>query len=67
MRGREGNGEKTKEREEDGGRKAANAEWGFRLIENEDWARKSAEGGSRLYKGQLVGAGGLGSPSEDDY
>jgi hypothetical protein len=57
----------TKAREDARRRNAANPEWGFRLIENEDWARKSAEGGSRLYKGQLVGAAGLGSPSEDDY
>jgi len=57
----------TKAREDARRRNAANPEWGFRLIENEDWAKKSAEGGSRLYKGQLVGAGGLGAPSEDDY
>jgi hypothetical protein len=57
----------TKAREDARRRNGKNPEWGFRLIENEDWAKKSAEGGSRLYKGQLVGAGGLGPPSEDDY
>jgi len=57
----------TKAREDARRRNAQNPAWGFRLIENEDWAKKSEEGGSRLYKGQLVGAGGLGGPSEDDY
>ena len=39
----------------------------IRMIENESWAKKSEEGASNLYKGQLVGAAGLGGESEDDY
>jgi hypothetical protein len=54
----------TRAREDARRRNAKNPEWGFRLIENESWARKSAEGGSKLYKGQLVGAGRV--ISEDD-
>jgi hypothetical protein len=40
-------------------RQAQNPEWGWRLIENEEWAKKSKRGASRPYKGQLVGAGGF--------
>jgi hypothetical protein len=58
----------TKAREDARRRNAKNPAWGFRLIENEDWAKKSAEGSTRLYKGQLVSAGGVvGAASEDDY
>jgi len=49
----------TRARDDARRRNAQNPEWGWRLIENEDWARKSAVGGSRLYRGQLVGAGGM--------
>ena len=45
-------------------RNAANPDWGYRLIENESWAKKSEAGSSDLYRGQLVGAGGLSI--EDD-
>jgi hypothetical protein len=37
-------------------RNAQDPQWGFRLIENESWAAKSAEGGSRTMRGQLIGA-----------
>ena len=47
-------------------RQAADPEWGWRLIDNESWAAKSAEGGSRLYEGQLVGAGSRIDIGEDD-
>lgn len=47
----------TRAREDARRRQAQNPEWGWRLIDNEEWAKKSATGGSRLYRGQLVGAG----------
>ena len=54
----------TKARDDARRRNAKDPEWGFRLIENESWARKSEAGASDLYRGQLVGAGGLSI--EDD-
>jgi hypothetical protein len=53
----------TKAREDARRRNAANPNWGFRLIESESWAAKSAEGGSRLFRGQLVGAGSEAVPA----
>ena len=49
----------TKARDDARRRNAQDPEWGFRLIENEAWAKKSEAGASDLYRGQLVGAGGL--------
>jgi hypothetical protein len=45
----------TRAREDARRRSAQNPEWGWRLIDNEAWAAKSAEGGSRMFRGQLVG------------
>ena len=49
----------TRAREDARRRQAQNPEWGWRLIENEEWAKKSKRGASRPCKGQLVGAGGF--------
>jgi hypothetical protein len=46
----------TKARDDARRRNAKDPEWGFRLIENESWAAKSEEGGSRMMRGQLIGA-----------
>ena len=54
----------TRAREDARRRVAKDPEWGWRLIEKESWAAKSEEGASKLFKGQLVAAGG--SVSEDD-
>jgi hypothetical protein len=56
----------TRAREDAHRRNADNPDWGWRLIENEDWARKSKEGGSRMFRGQLIGAGtGLAIDDEE--
>ena len=54
----------TKARDDARRRNAKDPAWGFRLIENESWAKKSEAGASDLYRGQLGGAGGLSI--EDD-
>lgn len=54
----------TRARDDARRRVAKNPEWGWRLIEKESWAAKSEEGASKLFKGQLVAAGG--AVSEDD-
>ncbi|GAC1613263.1 MAG: hypothetical protein NVS9B1_21440 [Candidatus Dormibacteraceae bacterium] len=46
----------TKARETAKRRNAATPGWGWRLIENEDWAKKNEEHNERLLSGQLLGS-----------
>ena len=54
----------TRARDDARRRQAKNPEWGWRLINSEEWAKKSVAGGTRLYKGQLVAAAGLAEGAE---
>ena len=56
----------TKARDDARKRAENDPEWGWRLIENESWAKKSEEGATKLYSGQLIGAN-AGPLGEDDY
>ena len=54
----------TRAREDARRRNAQDPAWGWRLIDNEEWAKKSVAGGTRLYKGQLVGTAGFAESEE---